>query len=65
MKKITISFVLLIVLSLTVFAEEGTINTGGKSCPQNQNCLVHPDNTQSDPDDPIISIIKELLILIF
>lgn len=72
MKKFTISFFLLFILSLTTFAEgeihtggfaDGEIHTGGKSCPQNQNCLVESNQTESD--NPIISAIKEFLDLLF
>lgn len=38
MKKFTTTFFLLIVLSLSVFADEGQIPIGGKACPQGQTC---------------------------
>lgn len=64
MKKITISFILLLILSLTAFAE-GEIHTGGKSCPQNQTCLVQTEQTESDSDNPIFSAVRDFLDLIF
>lgn len=64
MKKITISFLLLFVLSLTAFAE-GEIHTGGRSCPQNQTCLVEPDQIESENDNPIILAVKNFIRFIF
>lgn len=62
MKKLTISFILLFILSLTAFAE-GDIHTGGRNCPQNQTCLVESNQTESD--NPIISAVKDFLDLLF
>ena len=39
MKKIAFSFVLLVVLTISVFGE-GDIHTGGRSCPQGQTCFT-------------------------
>lgn len=39
MKKFTATFVLLFVMSFSVFAE-GEIPIGGKNCPQGQTCLT-------------------------
>lgn len=39
MKKIVFTFVLLFVLSVSVFAE-GEVHTGGRSCPQGQTCFT-------------------------
>lgn len=41
---------------------DGDIHTGGKTCPQNQNCL---GQTESDSDNPIISAVKDFLDLLF
>jgi hypothetical protein len=44
MKKVTTILVLLFVLSVPVFADDGgIINTGGKSCPQGQVCFTEGD----------------------
>jgi len=64
MKKIMISSVLLFILSLTIFAE-GEIHIGGKSCPQNQTCLILTEQTESDSDNPIFSAFRNFLDLIF
>lgn len=39
MKKIAFSFLLLVVLTISVFAD-GDIHTGGRSCPQGQTCFT-------------------------
>ena len=39
MKKIVSTFVLLIVLSISVFAD-GVTHAGGRSCPQGQTCYT-------------------------
>lgn len=72
MKKFTISFILLFILSLTIFADgdihtggftDGDIHTGGKTCPQNQNCLVEANQTETD--SLIIFAIRNFLNSIF
>lgn len=40
MKKFATIFVLLFVLSVSAFADEGEIPAGGKNCPQGQTCLT-------------------------
>lgn len=52
MKKTISAFVLLLVLSFSLFAEEGHTHTGGgKSCAPNQTtCFVNPD------DEPVFDI---------
>lgn len=40
MKKFATILVLLFVLSISTFAEEGQIPAGGRSCPQGQTCFV-------------------------
>ena len=45
MKKIVSTFVLLIVLSISVFAD-GEIPIGGRSCPQGQTCFTSTDTKQ-------------------
>ncbi len=40
MKKFASILVLLFVLSVSAFAEEGQIPAGGKTCPQGQTCLT-------------------------
>ena len=64
MKKITFSFILLFVLTFTAFAD-GDIHTGGKSCPQNQTCLFHTEQTEPDSDIFIIKAVRNFLDLIF
>lgn len=41
---------------------DGDIHIGGKTCPQNQNCLVQ---TESDSDNSIILAVKDFLDLLF
>ena len=40
MKKFASIFVLLFVLSVSAFAEEGQYPIGGRSCPQGQTCFA-------------------------
>ena len=40
MKKPITILVLLLVLTVSVFADEGGVPTGGKSCPQGQVCFT-------------------------
>lgn len=40
MKKFATTFVLLFVLSISVFADEGQYPIGGKTCPQGQTCVT-------------------------
>jgi len=66
MKKIAPILVLLLALSFSAFADEGTTHTGGKSCPQVQTCLLDgeiPFGGKSD--DPIINTIFDYLKSIF
>jgi hypothetical protein len=45
MKKIVPILVLLVLLSLAAFADDGTTHSGGKTCPQGQTCLVAPTDS--------------------
>lgn len=65
MKKIIISFILSLILSLTVFAEGDIHIGGGKSCPQNQTCLVNTEPTKSDSNNSILLAVRNFLNLIF
>ena len=47
------------------FADDGEIHTGGKSCPQNQTCLVNTEPTKSDSNNPILLAVRNFLNLIF
>lgn len=47
MKKIAITFLMLLVLSIYAFADDGQTPAGGKSCPNGQTCFV------STPEPPI------------
>jgi hypothetical protein len=67
MKKFATVFVLLFVLSFSVFAEEGQIPIGGKSCPQGQVCFA---NTGEIPlggkiENTVIKNIFDFLTSIF
>lgn len=44
---------------------DGDIHIGGKSCPQNQNCLVQTEQTESDSDNQIFSAVRNFLDLLF
>jgi hypothetical protein len=44
MKNFVLAFTLLLVLSFTVTADDGTTHTGGKTCSPEQTCFVQPDN---------------------
>ena len=68
MKKIGTILVLLFVLSCSVFAEEGQIPIGGKSCPQGQQtCLANEDEFPIDgkAENPIYLEILDFLKSIF
>ena len=59
MKKFSLCLVMLLVLSVNLIADDGHINTGGKSCPPNQTCLVSHDQPEPDKNDAdFISIFK-------
>ncbi len=57
MKKFTLMFVLLLVLSISALAE-GEIPIGGKSCPNGQNCLV--SSTEISKDIPTQTFYKDI-----
>lgn len=66
MKKIATIFVLLFVLSVSVFAEGDILIGGGKSCPQGQTCLTDGDiPLGGKSDNPIIENIFDFLKSIF
>jgi hypothetical protein len=67
MKKFTTILVLLFVLSVSAFADEGQIPAGGKSCPQGQQtCLTEGDIlTGGKSDNTIIKEIFDFLKSIF
>ena len=58
MKKLATVLLLLFVLAFSVFADEGTTHTGGKSCPQGQQtCLTDgTTHTGGKSENPIIKI---------
>lgn len=58
MKKFTSILVLLFVLSVSTFADDGTTHSGGKSCPQGQTCLT--DGTTHSGGKPQSQIIKNI-----
>jgi hypothetical protein len=66
MKKFATMFVLLFVLSVSVFAE-GEFPLGGKSCPQGQTCLAEDGQypTGGKSENPIIKDIYDFLKSIF
>ena len=53
MKKIVFTFVLSLVLSISVFAD-GEVHTGGRSCPQGQTCFTD-NNTNTKPVNNSVS----------
>lgn len=66
MRKFATTLVLLFVLSVSVFANEGTTHSGGKSCPQGQTCLTDgTTHTGGKSDNPIIENIFDFLKSIF
>jgi hypothetical protein len=67
MKKFATILVLLFVLSVSVFADEGGYPIGGKSCPQGQQTCLTDGTTHSGgkADNTIIKEIFDFLKLIF
>jgi hypothetical protein len=67
MKKSATILVLLFVLSVSVFADEGTTHSGGKSCPQGQQTCLIEGTTHSGgkPESVIIKNIFDFLKSIF
>ncbi|MGC2237627.1 MAG: hypothetical protein WA584_15800 [Pyrinomonadaceae bacterium] len=67
MKKFATILVLLFVLSVSAFADDGTIHTGGKTCPQGQTCFADDGtiHTGGITESPIIKDIYDFLKSIF
>jgi hypothetical protein len=67
MKKFASTLVLLFVLSVSAFAEEGQIPIGGRTCPQGQTCFTNtgdiPNGGKSE--QPIYQDIFDYLKSIF
>lgn len=47
MKKFTLIFALLLTLSVSILADDGTTHTGGKSCLPEQTCFVDDGTTHT------------------
>lgn len=66
MKKFATVLVLLFVLSVSVFAEEGQIPIGGRTCPQGQVCFTEGEiPTGGKSDNTIYQDIFDFLKSIF
>ncbi len=63
MKKIIISFFLLLILSTVSFAD-GDTPTGGKYC-NGGTCLVGSDSTQTKEENTVLKYVKDFLRLLF
>lgn len=63
MNKLVATFALLLVLSISAFAE-GQMGAGGKTCPPGQTCLVgttdEPKTTENSPVSKLIKYLKAL-----
>ncbi|MCD9185690.1 MAG: hypothetical protein LUM44_04610 [Pyrinomonadaceae bacterium] len=64
-KKIAMALVLTSICSLTIFAGDGSIPTGGKSCPPNQTCLVQSPDLPQTETEPVFTKIFDYLKSIF
>jgi hypothetical protein len=60
MKKFTLMFVLLLILSVSGLADDGTTHTGGKPCPPSETC-----RPAQPVENPILVDIFDFLKSIF
>ena len=63
MKKSLVTVFLFVVLTCSVFAE-GEFPIGGRTCPQNQTCLVEQTN-QKPENQTIFELVKSYVKKIF
>lgn len=63
MKKFTSTFFLTIILSISVFANDGTTHSGGKTCPNNQTTCFAGQIEQTENDSTYKKIITFLKTL--
>jgi len=55
-----------LVLSANLVADDGHINTGGKSCPANQTCLASQEQPEpGKADSEFIDIFKRIVDFIY